>query len=141
MRRLVLLCVLLAAVVLVPGAQAASKKYHVLLQWTEADSLGQLVMTRHTNNMPDDLGQDNVELEVLAYGPATFAVTTTRPQSRSAEAISKLTQRGVVFHVCSHAMQFLGVKKEELMSTVTPVPGAMSYMVKKHAEGWQILKP
>jgi intracellular sulfur oxidation DsrE/DsrF family protein len=98
-------------------------------------------MTLHANNMLDDLGPENVQLEILAYGAATFAATTTRPQSRSAEAIKKLTERGVTFHVCSHAMAILGVKPEELQPTITPVPGAMSYMVKHHAEGWQILKP
>jgi intracellular sulfur oxidation DsrE/DsrF family protein len=144
MRRVVLLLALLAAVVvLVPSAHAAAtaKKYRVLLQWAEADSMGQLVMTLHANNMLDDLGQDNVQLEILAYGPATFASTTTRPQAKFAEAIKKLTDRGVTFHVCSHAMAILGVKPEELQPTITPVQGAMSYMVKRHAEGWQILRP
>ena len=126
---------------IIPASHAAGKKYHVLLQWTEVDSLGQLVMTLHANNMLDDVGQDNIQLEILAYGPATFATTTTRPQARQAEAIKKLTERGVVFHVCSHAMAILGVKKEELQPTITPVKGAMSYMLEKHAEGWQILKP
>ncbi len=142
MRRFAVLCALLAAAVLFAlPAQAAGKKYHVLLQWTEADSLGQLVMTLHANNMLDDVGQDNIQLEVIAYGAATFATSTSRPQTREVEAIKKLTERGVVFHVCSHAMQILGVKKEELQPTITPVKGAMWYMLQKHNEGWQVLKP
>jgi intracellular sulfur oxidation DsrE/DsrF family protein len=136
-----LLILLVAVTALVPAAQSAPKKYRVVMQWTEADSLGQWVMTKHAGNMLDDLGQDNVQLEILAYGPATQAVTKARPQAKFAADIEKLTQRGVVFHVCSHAMDLFGVKKDELQPTVSPVQGAMSYLVTKHAEGWQILKP
>ncbi len=141
MRRLLVLSalVLLSAATIVPSAHAAAKK-HILLQWTEGDSLGQWVMTKHVGNLLDDLGQDNVQLEVLAYGMATFAVTN-RPQAKVAGDIASLTKRGVVFHVCHHAMDLLGVKEAELQSTVTPVKGAMWYITQKYGEGWQILRP
>ena len=112
-----------------------------MLQWTEVDSLGQWVMTKHVGNLLDDLGEKNVQLEVIAYGPATFAVTTTRPQTKFAAEIEALTKRGVVFHVCHHAMDLLGVKDAELLPTVTPVKGAMWYLTTKHAEGWYTLRP
>ncbi len=140
-RALQFLILLVAIAVVVPAAHAAPKKYRVVMSWTEVDSLGQWVMTKHAGNMLDDLGQDNVQLEILAYGAATFAVTKTRPQTKFAADIEKLTKRGVVFHVCSHAMDLLGVKADEILPTVTPVQGAMWYMVTKHSEGWQILKP
>ena len=142
-RTLFLSALLLAVVAFVPNAHAAPpmKKHRVLLQWTEADSLGQWVMTKHVGNLLDDFGQDNVQLEVITYGLATFAVAKDHPQMKFADDIAKLTQRGVVFHVCHHAMDLLGVKDAELLPTVTPVKGAMWYIVTKHAEGWQILRP
>lgn len=120
---------------------AAAKKHHILLQWTEADTIGQWAMTKHVGNLLDDLGQDNVQLEVIAYGPATFAVSTSRPQTLQAQAIGDLTKRGVVFHVCHHAMDLLGVKESELQPAVTPVKGAMWYITSKYDSGWQILRP
>ena len=142
MRRILpLLAVLLLAVVLVPTAQAAAKKQRILLQWTEADTLGQWVMTKHVGNLLDDLGQDNVQLEVITYGKATLAVSTAKQMNLQAPAIEELTKRGVVFHVCHHAMDLLGVKDAELLPTVTPVKGAMWYIATKYAEGWQILRP
>ncbi|MGH7740406.1 MAG: DsrE family protein [Candidatus Eiseniibacteriota bacterium] len=136
------LALVLAFLVVVPAAQAAgAKKYRVVLQWTEADSLGQWVMTKHVGNLLDDLGENNVQLEVLAYGMATFAVTTTRPQTKFAADIEALTKRGVTFHVCHHAMDLLGVKDAELLPTVTPVKGAMWYLTTKHDEGWYTLRP
>ena len=141
MRRMLLLCTLLLAfVAFVPAAHAAPAKHRILLQWTEGDSLGQWVMTKHVGNLLDDLGQDNVQLEVIAYGMATFAVTN-RPQAHFADDIASLSKRGVVFHVCHHAMDLLGVKDDELQSTVTPVKGAMWYIVQKHDAGWQNLRP
>jgi len=133
---------LLALLIVAPAAHAAAaKKYRVIIQWTEVDSLGQWVMTKHANNLLDDLGEKNVQLEVLAYGMATFATTTTRPQTKMAADIEALTKRGVVFHVCHHAMDLLGVKDAELLPTITPVKGAMWYLTTKHDEGWYTLKP
>ena len=143
MRRILpLLAVLVASVFFAstPGA-AAAKKHRILLQWTEADTVGQWAMTKHAGNLLDDLGPENVQLEVIAYGPATFAVTTSRPQNLQSKAIAELTKRGVVFHVCHHAMDLLGVKDSELQPTVTPVKGAMWYVTTKYDEGWQILRP
>jgi uncharacterized protein len=123
-----------------PKAAAKAKKMRILFQWTEGDSMGQWVMTKHANNLLDDLGQDNVQLEVLAYGMATFAVTK-RPAAKFSDDIEKLTQRGVTFHVCHHAMDLLGVKEDELLSTVTPVKGAMYEIVTRYNQGWETLRP
>jgi intracellular sulfur oxidation DsrE/DsrF family protein len=138
-----LLAVAFVGAVLVTStpSEAKSAKHKILVQWAEGDSLGQWVMTKHVGNLLDDLGQENVELEVLSYGMATFAVTTTRPQTHFAADIDKLTKRGVMFRQCHHAMDLLGVKESELLPTVTPVQGAMSEIVKKHESGWQIIKP
>jgi intracellular sulfur oxidation DsrE/DsrF family protein len=132
---------LFTLVAIVPSAEAAAKKQRVLLQWTEGDSLGQFIMTKHVGNLLDDMGQDNIQLEVIAYGMATPAVTTNRPEAKFAAEIAKLTQRGVVFHVCHHAMDFFGVKDQDLQPTVTPVKGAMWYINQKFSEGWQTLRP
>lgn len=143
MRRILpVLAVLVASVFFASTPHAAAaKKHHILLQWTEVDTVGQWAMTKHVGNLLDDLGPDNVQLEVIAYGAATFAVTTGRPQNLQAQAIADLSKRGVVFHVCHHAMDLLGVKEAELQPTVTPVKGAMWYITQKYGEGWQILRP
>jgi len=142
MRRLLPLVALLflSASAVLP-AHAVAKKHHILMQWTEADTVGQWAMTKHVGNLLDDLGQDNVQLEIIAYGKATFAVCASRPQTLQAAAIEALSKRGVVFHVCHHAMDLLGVKDAELQPSVTPVKGAMLYITTKYDEGWQILRP
>ncbi len=142
MRRLIaLLAVAVVALVAIhPVTHAAPKKRQILLQWTEGDSLGQWVMTKHVGNLLDDLGQDNVQLEVIAYGMATLAVTN-RPNAKFASDIAALSKRGVTFHVCHHAMDLFGVKESELQPTVTPVKGAMWYIATKYGEGWQTLRP
>ena len=57
------------------------KKHNILLQWTEGDSLGQLIMTKHVGNLLGDLGDAHVNLEVIAYGFATPVVTSNNPKS------------------------------------------------------------
>jgi intracellular sulfur oxidation DsrE/DsrF family protein len=132
---------LLASVAVVSVVQAAPmKKQRVLLQWTEGDSLGQWVMTKHVGNLLDDLGPDNVQLEVIAYGMATTAVTNG-PSAKFAADIEKLSKQGVVFHVCHHAMDLFGVKDSDLQPSVTPVKGAMWYINQKYQQGWQTLRP
>ena len=143
MRRILpfLALLIVSAVLVASPAHAAAKKQRILVQWTEADTLGQWAMTKHVGNLLDDLGQDNVQLEVITYGKATFAVSTATSMALQAPAIEALTKRGVTFHVCHHAMDLLGVKEADLLPTVTPVKGAMWYIATKHDEGWQILRP
>ena len=150
MRRIFLLLTGLAlfgmAAAVVPNAHAAakaatSKKYRVLFQWSEVDSIGQFIMTKHTNNLLDDLGQDNVEMEVLTYGPAVMAVTQGRPQSMYAKDLDALSKRGVHIVACENAMKFFGVKKEELLPVMGTVHSAMGEIVRKHSQGWQVLRP
>lgn len=121
-------------------AKAAAGKTRILFQWTEGDSLGQWVMTKHLGNLLDDLGQDKVQVEVITYGMATFAVTN-RPTAKFAEDIHKLSERGVEFRVCHHAMDLLGVNESELLPDVKPVKGAMYEIVTRYHEGWQTLRP
>lgn len=142
MRRLLpLVALLILSAIAVLPAHAVAKKHRILMQWTEADTVGQWAMTKHVGNLLDDLGQENVQLEIITYGKATFAVSASRPQTLQAAAIEALTKRGVVFHVCHHAMDLLGVKDAELLPSVTPVKGAMGYIATKYDEGWQILRP
>ena len=132
MRRVIMLCALLAvaALAIVPAAHAAvMKKQRILFQWTEGDSLGQWVMTKHLGNLLDDLGQDNVQVEVITYGMATFAVTT-RPTAHFADDIAALTKRGVTFHVCHHAMDLLGVKEAEIVALEDDVKAEIEDAVK-----------
>ena len=141
MLRKIALCAVLLGFTVFAAPAHADKKYHVLFQWTEADTIGQFVMTKHINNLLDDLGQDNVQLEVIAYGAAVTAIDKTNKACFHQKDFTQMTSRGVVFHACSHAMDFFGVKKENLVPEVTPVQGAMMYIVQKHADGWQILRP
>ena len=125
-----------------PGAKAPSKmggKKHILLQWTEGDSLGQFIMTKHVTNLLDDLGQDKVDLEVISYGFSTPAVT--KNGAKFADDIHKLTERGVKFRVCHHAMDFFKITDDMLLPDVKPVQGAMSEISHKYDEGYQILRP
>ncbi len=141
---LLALTAVLAIALTAPAAHAkgaaAGKKHNILFQWNEGDSLGQLVMTLHLKNLLADQG-DKVNVEVITYGMATFAVTTDRPNTKQADAIKALTAQGVKFVVCHHAMDILGVKESELMPEVTPVKGAMNEIVEKYKAGWQILRP
>jgi intracellular sulfur oxidation DsrE/DsrF family protein len=137
---LALAAALFAATAARSSHDTPAAKTRVLLQWAEGDSAGQAAMTRHARNLLDDLGENNLELEVIAYGSAAYAVTT-RPESHVAEDIRRLHQRGVEFRVCRHAMDRLGVKEEELQPEVKPVQGALSEIVRKVHDGWQAVRP
>lgn len=145
MRRILMVCAAIAALGLtassVQTAQAAGKKYKIVMEWTEVDTTGQFIMTKHVNNLLDDLGEKNVELELLTYGFAVNAITKERPQTLHAKELEEMTKRGVKVVACENAMKFFGVKKEELLPVVGTVHSAMGEIVRKHAAGWQILRP
>ena len=145
MRRILMVCAAVAALGLaastVHNAQAAGKKYKIVMEWTEVDTTGQFIMTKHANNLLDDLGEKNVDMELLTYGFAVNAVTKTRPQTLHAKELEELTRRGVKVVACENAMKFFKVEKSELLPFMGTVHSAMGEIVRKHAAGWQILRP
>ncbi len=90
-------------------------------------------------NLLDDLGDGNVEVELLANGGGVRALV--KDAESDAEQIDVLSKRGVRFVACQNSLDHLNLSRENLLDLVEVVPAGVSELVKKQAEGWAYIRP
>ena len=90
-------------------------------------------------NLLADLGDGNVQVELVANGAGVRLLTGETPEL--AEQIRALAERGVRFVACQNSLNHLGLQRSSLLEGVEIVPAGVSELVKKQAEGWGYIRP
>ena len=90
-------------------------------------------------NLLNDLGDENVEVELLANGGGVRALTNG-PEGQ-ADPVELLAKRGVRFVACQNSLEHLNMGQDDLLDLVEVVPAGVSELVKKQAEGWAYIRP
>lgn len=91
------------------------------------------------SNLLDDMGENNVEVELLANGGGVRALVKG-PESQ-ADQIDTLARKGVRFVACQNSLDHLNIPRAELLDLVEVVPAGVSELVKKQIDGWAYIRP
>lgn len=109
-------------------------------------------------NFLNDVGQENVDIEVVANGAAVSAYANANKcqiaESSSEiehscgiasgdllEQMNKLTKMGVRFVACRNSLRMKSLDEKMIYSYVTVVSAGITEIVKKQAEGYAYIKP
>lgn len=115
------------------------KHYRVLFHIDEPSKGRAEQVLMNIANLLDDLGDDMVEVELLANGGGVRALA--RETEDLAGQVEALARRGVHFVACQHSLDHLNMQREDLLDLVDIVPAGVSELVKKQAEGWAYIRP
>ncbi len=138
---------LMAAAVLVIGvaglaitAQAADKhgKPGVVIQVSENNPAIWNLALNNAENVQEALGKDNVNVEIVAYGPG---LNMLKFESEAAPRLKKASANGVGLLACATTMKKTKVTEKDLASGVKIVPGGVLEIMNKQREGWAYIKP
>ena len=103
--RISVICVLLALALMSFNVNAADKSFaekKIVLQISDADPFKQTLVLNVANNLVKHYGPDQVEIEIVAFGPGlrlVFAENTNKGR------IQALASNGVKFAACSNTMK------------------------------------
>jgi uncharacterized protein len=143
MRRL-FLAVLVAACAapFCAGAQtaptAAAAPARVVVQVSEADPARWNLVLNNVKNLQDDLGANNVTIEIVAYGPGIGMLKFDAPtNSRVTDAV----KAGVLVQACENTMRNQKLVRADMHPNVTYVPAGVTRIVQRQQEGWAYLRP
>jgi intracellular sulfur oxidation DsrE/DsrF family protein len=89
------------------------KKYRVVFHLDEPSKGRADQVFRNNENLLDDLGENNVEAELVANGEGVNALVKG-PDSH-VEQVGRLAARGVLFAACAHSSSQLEIAREELL--------------------------
>ena len=90
-------------------------------------------------NIQKHYGQDNVELRVVAYGPAVRALLLKDSIHKS--RVSSILMYGVEFVACGNTLTTIHKGQEDLIDGVEIVPAGLPEIIERRLMGWQDIKP
>ena len=114
-------------------------KYHVVFHIDEGAVARANMVLHNIQNLMDDLGQENVEVALVANGEGVMALLQS-PNVQKGQ-IQKLAERGVQFLACRNSLRFLGLDEADLLEPVDVVPAGVTELTKRQADGWAYIRP
>jgi len=130
----------LAAGALAATARAAepAKRDRVVMQVSQADKARWELALNNAENLQEALGANNVDIEIVAYGPG---IKMLELDSTSGNRIADAIKRGVKFEACQTTMRKLKLTKDSMLDNIGYVPGGVVELMRRQQEGWAYIKP
>lgn len=87
-------------------------------------------------NSLDELGEKNMEVEVVAHGPGINLLSKEKSPAALQERIAALQERGVVFAACANSMAKNGYTMKDMVDGAVQVPSGAAEIIRKQQQGW-----
>jgi intracellular sulfur oxidation DsrE/DsrF family protein len=131
--------VALALCAALPGlAQKAAHKNQVVMQVSDNDPAKWNLALNNAANLQKDLGMDDVELEIVAYGPG---ISMLKADSPVAARISSALGNGVKVVACENTMAGQKLQKSDMLPSIGYVQAGVVELMKKQQQGWAYIRP
>jgi intracellular sulfur oxidation DsrE/DsrF family protein len=122
------------------GAMAAGK-HKLVIQVSTNDPGTQAIALNNAVNVQKDLGIDNVDIEIVAYGPGLGMLTN---KSKLKDRVSSLAKYDITFSACGNTMKKMAKKtgKEPvLIDGVKVVPAGVIRIMELQEQGYAYVRP
>lgn len=124
------------------SAFAENDKHHkVVIQVSTNDPLTQKIALNNAVNLQKHYGMDNVDIEIVAYGPGLGIMTK---KSKEAGRVKSLSMQNMTFSACGNTMAKVEKKtgkKPVLTEGVGKVPSGVVRILELQEEGYAYLRP
>ena len=136
-----LAAMLLAAVLaLAPAVSHAQKgeRYKVVFQVSDNDPAKWNLALNNANNVLHDLGKDNVDIEIVAYGPG---LNMLKSDSKVAPRLAQALDQSVGLLACENTMTNTKVTRADMYSGIGYVKAGVIHIMQREREGWAYVRP
>jgi len=93
---------------------------------------------RDVRNAQEDLGRDNVDIELVAYGPG---LNMLKLESSVSALVVDAVGRGVKFIACENTMANMKVGKADMLPNLGYVKAGVVELMVKQQQGWAYIRP
>lgn len=123
------------------NAVAADAKHKLVIQVSSDDPRTQKIAVNNAVNLQKEYGMDNVDIELVAYGPGLKLLTS---KSAEAERIKSLAMQNITFSACGNTMKKMEKKtgkKPTLVEGVRVVSAGVARIMEAQEEGYAYIRP
>lgn len=120
---------------------ALAEKQKLVIQVSTADPMTQKIALNNAVNVQTSLGLDNVDVEIVAYGPGLSLLTRN---SRQAERVTSLAMQEITFSACANTMakvEKMSGRKPVLLEGVKTVPAGVIRIMELQQRGYAYIRP
>lgn len=116
----------------------AADKEKVVIQVSDSDAKKWALALNNVKNVQQELGKDNVEVEVVVYGPG---IGMLKLESEVAARVDEAVGAGVKVVACENTMKGQKLTKADMLPSAGYVPAGVIELMKKQKEGYAYIRP
>ena len=119
-------------------AQQAAGKQRVVFQVSDADPAKWNLALNNARNVQTDLGRDNVQIEIVAYGPG---LAMLKADSKVEGRLAGAMDEGVTLIACENTMHNQKLSRDDMYGGISFVKAGVTHIMKRQQEGWAYIRP
>ena len=116
----------------------AQQKQKVVIQVSDNDPAKWSLALNNARNVQQDLGKNNVEIEIVAYGPGLGML---KAESKVADRLAQALDNDVGLLACENTMTNTKVSRDEMYGGIAYVKAGVTHIMKRQQEGWAYIRP
>lgn len=121
---------------MVKSVKAAKKK--VVIQVSDADPKKWALALNNAANVQEDLGRENVEVEIVAYGPGLGML---KLESEVGDRVKSALDEGVKVVACENTMRKQKLSQGDMLPNLGYAKAGVVELMSKQAEGYAYIRP
>ena len=116
----------------------AQQKQRVVFQVSDNDPAKWSLALNNARNVQQDLGKNNVEIEIVAYGPGLGML---KAESKVADRLAQALDNNVGLIACENTMTNTKVSRDDMYGGIAYVKAGVTHIMKRQQEGWAYIRP
>ena len=113
-------------------------KHRVIFQVSDNDPARWNLALNNARNVQADLGAQNVQIEIVAYGPG---IEMLKAESKVAGGLAGALDSSVGLIACENTMQNTKVTRDDMYAGISYMQAGVTHIMKRQQEGWAYIRP
>lgn len=119
-------------------AAAPAPPHRVVIQVSEADPARWTLALNNARNIQQELGADQVAIEIVAYGPG---IGLLKLESVAAGRVAEALASGVSVQACENTMRTQKLVRDDMLPRIGYVPSGVVQLMKRQQAGYAYIRP
>jgi len=123
----------------IDSAEAASgARQKLVIQVSDNDPVKWNLALNNARNVQSELGKENVDIEIVAYGPGLNMVLA---ESVAANRVNTALGENVSVVACDNTMHSMKLGEADLMGGIRHVKAGVVHLMQRQRAGWAYIRP
>ncbi len=133
-----LMGLVLATTMAASSAWAAGAQDRMVIQVSDGDPKKWNLALNNARNAFKDLGKDNIQIEIVAYGPG---IGMLKMDAVTAGRVEEAIKSGISIVACENTMTAQKLVKDDMNESISYVPAGVVQLMRRQQDGWAYIRP